>query len=167
MSFCFPVSFQTTTLHRTIKEAMKKYILLYQNIINIFLHSVLNILCPVFKYFAYKPPFARTDNDNLMNKYGFLRHTYDPREQDFCLEIIISPVEVNATSLPAPYNLPWTPAVAVMASLQCAHRDDEPAVAHPAHSCIYCHFTLVSSDIGCKRELVSVIVFGLCNHRKF
>jgi len=39
---------------------------------------------------------------------------FDPREQDFCQKIIVSPVEVNATmggrSFPVCYTLPWTDA---------------------------------------------------------
>ena len=49
-----------------------------------------------------------------MNKCESLRHMFDPREQDFCSKIIISPVEVNATtggsSLPFCYTLLWTDA---------------------------------------------------------
>ena len=66
------------------------------------------------KYFAYKPSLARNDRFHLMNKCESLRHMFDPREQDFCSKIIISPVEVNATtggsSLPFCYTLLWTDA---------------------------------------------------------
>ena len=67
---------------------------------------------------------------------------FDPREQDFCQKIIVSPVEVNATmggrsfpvcytlpwtdatggdsTLPVLYNLLWTPVPATIAPCQCA-----------------------------------------------